>query len=40
MESFFDASSDYPFQLFSMSHLLALSGALIGFLCIMAMKKG
>ena len=39
MESFFDARSDYPFQLFSMSHLLALSGALIGFLCIMAMKK-
>lgn len=38
MENFFDAGSDYPFQVFSTSHLLALSGALFGFLCIILLK--
>ncbi|HSP21254.1 MAG TPA: TIGR02206 family membrane protein, partial [Planococcus sp. (in: firmicutes)] len=38
MESFFDAKSNYPFELFSISHLLALSIALIGFLGMIGVK--
>ncbi|MBT2583189.1 TIGR02206 family membrane protein [Planococcus sp. ISL-109] len=38
METWFDARSDYPFELFSFSHLVVLSIAFIGLLCIVLLK--
>lgn len=38
METWFGPTSDYPFEVFSFSHLLALSIAFIGLLCLILLK--
>ncbi|WP_211654157.1 YwaF family protein [Planococcus alpniumensis] len=38
MDTWFGARSDYPFELFSVSHLVVLAIAMIGFLCLILLR--